>query len=221
MDKKIDTQFQEPVTYIRVREIFHAFIRHQYGELPVSLPPSGRLYDVFSTSLVPNPTMYRLNYSTFSQAAVEASLSDDSGFPAGTLSGLYLPSEADRAKLIPFVLPQMVYFGRTLVRTNSFFQVSSSGYRQMSRIIEDEFWAKFIDFDRMFSLYCYRTGSRYSQDESMERFMIHIGMDIKLEATFSRYWRKKKEQNRDMLCCYSNKEHTERLKLFFESNEKK
>lgn len=210
-----------PVTYIRVREIFHAYLRYQYGEFPLSLPEVGRLHEVFSTSLVPNCSMYRMNYSAFSQQAYMMGESmTDIEIAAQRKQGVYLPSEADRRKVIPFVLPHTVFMGRKLVQTNGFFQVTSSGYRQMGRIIEDEFWSKFIDFDRMFSLYCCRTGTRYSQDESVERFMMLIGMNMKFEDTFSRYWRKKKETDRKAFSLYSNKEHTERLKEFFEKGGK-
>lgn len=218
---RIDDKAVRLVTYVRVREIFHAYLRYQYGDWPLSLAETGRLYEAFSTSLVPNVSLYRMNYSTFSQNAFRVSeRCSEEEVEDLRSDGVFLPSAKDRAKLVPFCLPHTVWFGRSTVHTNGFFQVTASGYRMMNRIIEDEFWAKFVEFDRMFSLYCYRTGLRYSQDGCIERFMQLLGMDMKFEDTFARYWRKKKESDRRSFSCFSNKEHTERLRCFFESERK-
>jgi len=211
MSKKEQTL--PPVTYVRVREIFHPFVRYKYGDFPVDLPETCRLYDAMATSLVPNYAMRKIAYSCFSQAAFEY---DPSITAQPSPGNLYLPSEEDRGKLVPFLMPASVVIGGRVVPTDKWFQLTVSGYKQATAIIESEFWNKFVEFDQKFRLYCCRSGAKYEQGAGMEKFMRLVGMDMRFKETLARYWRGKKAADMKMFSAYSRKEHTDKLREYLE-----
>lgn len=206
----------QSVTYLRVREIFHDFLRYRYGDLPINLPEGSRLYGEFVCGLAENPTLYKMSYSGFSQAAYRMAFDPDfREVPADTRGReRFLPTEDDARKLIPFVLPREVVLGGRLVRTNQWFQLTSGACSRMAKIIESEFWASFSEFDQRFNLFCMRAGERYNQEISIERFMILTGMDMRFEDTMARYWRKKKVSDNKLFSSFSKKEHTDSLRHF-------
>jgi hypothetical protein len=204
------------VTYLRVREIFHDFLRYRYGEFPINLPECSRLYGEFVMGLAENPTLYKMSYSGFSQAAYRLAFDEDfHDVPSDTRGReRFLPTDDDRRKLVPFILPRDVVKGGKLVRTNQWFQLTSGGCTRMAKVIEAEFWAAFSEFDQRFNLFCERSGERYNQEISIERFICMTGMDMRHEDTMARYWRKKKVADNKLFSSFSKKEHTDSLRYF-------
>lgn len=208
------------VTYVRVREIFHDFLRYKYGGLPIDLPVVDcALYNILSVGIVPNYKMYRMSYSSFSMAAYEATISEDNNIYAFCENGtnLFLPTEDDRKKLIPFIIPKSVILGGKRIDTDRWFQLTTGNFQNFSQQIESEFWDSYIKHDMKFNLFCCRTGRKYNQDLSMEKFMIKIGMDFNLGDTFARYWRKKKSTDSKMFDYYTNKYSTADLQTMMEN----
>jgi hypothetical protein len=204
------------VTYLRVREIFHDFLRYRYGEFPINLPEGSRLYAEFSMGLAENPTLYKMSYSGFSQAAYRSAFDPDFHDTPADSRGRerFLPTDDDARKLVPFVLPREVIKGGKLARTNQWWQLTSGGCTRMAKVIEAEFWAAFSEFDQRFNLYCARAGEPYNQEISIERFISMTGMDMRHEDTMARYWRKKKVADNKLFSSFSKKEHTDSLRHF-------
>lgn len=202
------------VTYLRVREIFHDFLRYRYGDFPINLPDSSRLYNELVVGLAENVSLYKMSYSSFSQMAYSLGTEKDQilDLPMeGRARERYLPSQEDVRKLVPFVIPRDVIRGGKLVRTNPWFQLTSGACTRLNKLIEAEFWAAFSEFDQRFNLYCSRVGERYNQEISIERFIQMVGMDMRYEDTLARYWRKKKVADGKRFSSFSKKEHTDRL----------
>lgn len=199
------------VTYIRVQEIFRPFLRYKYGDFPIDLPvTSCKLYDILSVDIAANYKMKRMCYSSFSMAAYQCSFPDE-GVNAlfyEIPEDAYLPSEAEKVKLVPFVLPASIICGGRRVQTNKWFQLTNSGYQEFSAVLKNEFWNAFVDFDQKFNLYCYREGKKYNQEISIEKFMIKIGMDMNKEDILARYWRKKKDTDKRLSSRFNMKEST-------------
>lgn len=211
-----------PVTYIRVRELFHAFLSYKYGDGPIDLPVSGsELYNILASGLVPNYRMARVCYSSFSGAAYDAAFGhgDLFLFPEGSCTEPLLPKPEDQKKLIAFVMPRSVIIGGRRVDTDKWFQLTSSAYKEFNRSLESEFWAAYIKHDQRYNLYCLREGRKYNQELSMEKFMQLVGMDFALEDNFARYWRKKKQTDPKLFDYYSNKDSTAMLKRQMGDNE--
>lgn len=207
----------QAVTYIRVRELFHAFLRYKYGDFPLSLPEASRLYGILSVSLVSNYRMCQTTYSTFSEAAFNFSQQEYEDSAIGIdRDKIHLPGEEDRKKLVPIVMPLTVISGGKLVQTNQWFQVSNSGYTEMSKAIESEFWNSYVEFDQKFILYCCRSGEEYTQDISIEKFMQMIGMDLGHKQTLLRAWRRKKKSDSRLFSGYNGKEKNSNLKEYLE-----
>lgn len=215
-----DVLSQPIVTYVRVREIFHSFLKWKYGDLPVDLPATDcQLYNIMSVGIAPNYKMKRMCYSSFSMSAYDAVFKTQNGNDlfSGITENVYLPKESEQKKLIPFILPQTVILGGRRCNTDKWYQFSDKSFKEFSRQIESEFWAAYIKHDQKFNLYCYRTGKIYNQELSMERFMFKIGMDLNMEETFARYWRKKKSADKKMFDHYTNKDSTRYLQSMMES----
>ena len=203
----------KPVVYIRVRKIFYAYLKYAYGDFPIDVPSVGcRLHDVMSCGLVPNYSMKRICYSSFSQKAYNTAFGDESRTIFDDIpSNACLPSEYDKQKLVPFVMPAWVIIGGRRCATDQWFQISDKCYQEFSRCIESEFWNSFIVHDQKFNQFCYRTGKRYSQEGSVESYMRQIGMDFGEQDTLTRYWRLKKADNLRTLDRFNKKEATANL----------
>lgn len=208
------------VTYVRVREIFHSFLKWKYGDLPIDLPTTDcQLYNIMTVGIAPNYKMKRMCYSSFSMAAYEAAFnkSDNNNLFTEVLDNAYLPKESECKKLIPFILPRTVILGGRRYNTDKWYQFADKSFKEFSSQIESEFWAAYIKHDQKFNLYCYRIGKVYNQEISMEKFMFKIGMDINMEETFARYWRKKKSTDKKMFDYYTNKDSTRNLQSMMET----
>lgn len=182
------------MTYVRVRKIFHAFLVYRYGNMPIDLPAGCLLYNRLVDRLVPNYSLRRMSYSSFSQEAYNRSLQmdDDAVRSLSREQRVYLPSSDDRMKLVPFVMPRSIVFGGVCRQTDRWFQ--SSNTSELCKEIEDQFWDFFIDTDRKYSLYCVRNGKEYKHEDSVEKFMQLVGMDFDDEENLIRYWRAKRNE---------------------------
>lgn len=208
------------VTYVRVREIFHDFLRYKYGDFPIDLPILDcSLYNILSVGIVPNYKMFRMCYSSFSMAAYEAAFTDNDSvhFSPDNKASLFLPREEDKIKLIPFFMPRSVILSGRRVNTDKWFQFTFKSYQEFSLQIENEFWADYIKHDMKYNLYCCRTGRNYNQEVSMDKFMIKVGMDFSMSDLFARYWRKKKESGSKLFDYYTNKYSTANLQTLMEN----
>lgn len=183
------------VTYIRVRKIFHAFLLYRYGSLPIDLPSGCLLYNRLVDKLVPNYSLRKMSYSSFSQEAYNKSLSmDDNQVRLQCQERkIYMPTSDDRLKLVPFVMPRSIIFGGVHKATDRWFQLSNTS--EFCKAIENEFWDFFIDTDRKYSVYCMRNGKEYKHEDSVENFMQLVGMDFDDEETLIRYWRSKRNES--------------------------
>lgn len=201
------------VTYIRIREFFHPFLRYNYGELPIDLPETDELYDIFSTGLTPNYSMKRICYSTFSEAAYEKGMGNKQvTFFNEDEKTLFLPKKEDKVKLVPFVMPYAVILGGRKKKTDKWFQLANSSYNQFRNLIEHNFWNAFGKFDRKVWLYCSRENLKYSQEMAIEKFMMKIGMNLDDLDTMARYWREEKAKQNICAEQYNRKEPTANLR---------
>lgn len=205
---------KEPlVTYIRVREIFQPYLAYTYGDNPIELPDTSELYDILSTGLVPNYSMKKVCYSTFSMAAYESGIN---GNQQVTLFNdnekIYLPKLEDKAKLVPFIIPQSVIMGGRRIKTDKWFQLSNGAYKPFRDRIENDFWNTLDNFDRKVKLYCDRENMKYGHELSVEKFMIKIGMNLDDFDSMCRYWREERSSRAKRYNTYSNKEPTANLR---------
>lgn len=201
------------VTYIRIRELIHPFLIYTYGDLPIDLPATDELHDIFVTGLVPNYSMKQLCYSTFSQAAYEKGMGNNQITLFGEEnSKAFLPKPEDKDKLVPFVMPSSVIIGGKRKNTDQWFQLCNSSYKQFRAIIESRFWNEFDKFNLKVRLYCTRENLKYSQEMAIEKFMIKVGMDMDDFDTMARKWREYKSSQEQQMTQYSNKEPTANLR---------
>lgn len=200
------------VTYIRIKEILHPYLRYSYGDWPIELPETDELYDIFSTGLAPNYTMRKMCYSTFSQAAYERGMGNyQIALFTDDEKKVFLPKVEDKQKLIPFVMPYSVIIGGRRKNTDQWFQMINSAYNQFRDTIERRFWNDFDNFNEKVRLYCTRKNLKYSQELALEKFMMKIGMDMDDFDTMARYWRDKNAKKEKSVRKYSNKESTANL----------
>lgn len=205
---------KEPlVTYIRIKELLHPYLIYSYGDMPVNLPETDELYDILQTGLVPNYSMKRLCYSTFSMAAFEkgvenrqvALFTDD---PAK----VFVPKPDDKSKLVPFVIPRTVIIGGRRRNTDKWFQLCNSSYNLFRTMIEKNFWNALDNFDKKVQLYCTRENLKYSIELSIEKFMIKVGMDMDDFDTLARNWREERARRNQQVTQFSHKEPTANLR---------
>lgn len=211
---QIIIRMKEPlVTYIRIRELFHPFLMFSYGDLPIDLPDTDELYDIFTTGLIPNYSMKRICYSTFSKAAYDKGIGNQQvALFCEEPSKIFVPNEKDKQKLVPFVMPRTIIFGGKVKKTDQWFQLGNSAYRIFSEQIEKNFWNAFERFDNKVLLYCGRENLKYSIEMSIEKFMKKVGMDMDDFDTFARYWRDERKKRDENISKYSNKEPTANLR---------
>ena len=204
---------KEPlVTYIRVREIYHPYLKFTYGDFPIELPVISELYDILSTGLTPNYSMKRVCYSTFSMAAYQAGVEGAQPvFFSEEPDSLFLPKEEDKQKLVPFVMPHSVIMGGRRKNTDKWFQLANKSYKMFRDRIESDFWNELENFDRKVELYCERKNMKYSIELSVEKFMIKMGMDIDDFDSMCRYWRDERAKRNARVTKYNNKESTANL----------
>lgn len=205
---------KEPVvTYIRIRELFQPFLKYTYGSEPIDLPEPDELYDILATGLVPNYSMRKLCYSTFSQAAYEESLDrQQPSLFSDEGNDKYLPEKKDLQKLVPFIIPHTVIIGGKCKRTDKWFQLSNASYNIFRKKIEKSFWHSFVNFDQKVMLYCSRENIEYKKELAIEKFMIKVGMDMDSFDTLAREWRKERAKYEATISQYSNKEPTSNLR---------
>lgn len=205
---------KEPlVTYIRIRELFHPYLKYIYGDLPIDLTETDELYDVFSTGLVPNYSMRRMCYSTFSKAAYDKGVENQQvSLFTDDEKKVYLPKKEDRSKLVPFVMPYSVIIGGKRKKTDKWFQLANSSYNQFRNLVERSFWNALERFDKKVLLYCDRENMKYSQEMAIEKFMIKVGMDMDNFETLARYWREERSKRHACIAQYSKKEPTANLR---------
>ena len=205
---------KEPlVTYIRIRELFHPFLKYNYGDLPIDLPETDELYDIFTMGLVPNYSMKRLCYSTFSMAAYEKGVGNGQpSFFNDELSKVFLPKEEDRLKLVPFLMPRSIIMGGKRKNTDKWFQLGNASYSVFRNQIEKKFWNELEKFDKKVLLYCDRENLKYSLELSIEKFMIKIGMDLDDFDTLARNWREERAKRNESIKQFSKKESTANIR---------
>lgn len=207
---------QEKVTYVRVREIFHPYIKYTYGNLPVDLPESTQLYSILSTGLAPNYSMKKICYSTFSAAAYEYNETDTNNILYSSQKKIYIPSEEDKEKLIPFVMPHSFIYGGRIMPTDKWCQITPSAYKEFRAQLEREFWHAFVNFDMKVALHCDRNGLKYTQEVAIEKFMVKIGMNLDDLETMARYWRNEKKKYETAISPYNKKESSASIRAQIE-----
>lgn len=205
---------KEPlVTYIRIREIYQPYLKYCYGEFPIDLPEISELYDILSTSLVPNYSMKKLCYSTFSKAAYDAGVNGLQTICfAEEETKAYLPAEEDRSSLVPFIIPHTIISGGMRKRTDKWYQLSNKAYKFFKEKVRNDFWNALANFDRKVYLYCERENLKYSQELSVEKFMIKVGIDMDHFDSMCRYWREERKQRNSGIKQYSKKEPTANIR---------
>lgn len=205
---------KEPlVTYIRIRELFHPFLQYNYGDLPIDLPETDELYEIFTTGLVPNYSMKRICYSTFSRAAYTKGVENTQ--PAlfcEDTSKIFVPKKEEKAKLVPFLMPHSIIFGGRRKNTDQWFQLGNSAYNNFRDQLEKNFWNALETFDQKVRLYCTRDNLKYSVEMSVEKFMKKVGMNIDDFDTLARYWRDERAKRDATIKQFSNKESTANIR---------
>lgn len=205
---------KEPlVTYIRIRELFHPYLKYSYGDLPIDLPETDVLYDIFTVGLVPNYSMKRVCYSTFSKAAYMKGV--ENAQPAlfcEDASKIFIPKKEDKMKLVPFVMPHSIIFGGRRRNTDQWFQLGNSSYNSFRDQLEKNFWNELETFDQKVRLYCTRSNLKYSVEMSVEKFMKKVGMDMDDFDTLARAWREEREKWDSSIKQYSKKESTANIR---------
>ena len=201
------------VTYIRIQELLHPFLKYSYGDLPIDLPETDELYDIFTTGLVPNYSMKRVCYSTFSKAAYMKGV--ENAQPAlfcEDESKIFIPKKEDKSKLVPFLMPHSIIYGGKRKNTDQWFQLGNSAYNLFRNQIKKDFWNALETFDQKVRLYCTRDNLKYSVEMSIEKFMKKIGMDMDDFETLARNWREERAKRDGAIKQYSNKESTANLR---------
>jgi hypothetical protein len=188
-------------------------LKYSYGDLPVDLPETEELYDIFTAGLVPNYSMKRICYSTFSMAAYEKGIGNQQvALFSEEPSKIFIPKKEDKAKLVPFLMPRSIIYGGKRKNTDKWFQLGNSSYKLFSNQIKKNFWNALETFDQKVRLYCTRDNLKYSVEMSLEKFMKKVGMDMDDFDTLARSWREERAKKNAVITQYSNKESTANLR---------
>lgn len=171
-DNLKDNKNDDHVMYVKVSEYVKCYYTMKYGN-PVYLPESNHLYAILFAKSCENIGMKPLTEFSYSEMAFNYE-HEGKIFDIEVAS----PPEDERELFMPVVIPDQAMYGKKVVKTNSYWQLSKDGAVEFRKKSKREFWYAVNEFINECVAYAKARGEQITTESAISDFLIAYGIPM-------------------------------------------